>query len=167
LIPVNQGHTGATVAEVIREEFAHRFELPLDQYICSSVSDSASNAKKVSELLGVEPETCQMHCMDLVMNYALGLKGKSENPAPSHIIDRHSALSSHFSRSPKDLALLKDCASSLNIPFVTPRNRQDTRMASTQKMLLQNLRLKSAYITFAAKYTKLENLILNGECTFK
>jgi hypothetical protein len=53
LIPVNQGHAGATVAEVIKEEFSSRFDFTLDSVLCSSCSDSASNAKKVSELLGV------------------------------------------------------------------------------------------------------------------
>ena len=105
-----------------------------------------------------------MHAADLAIGYAVGVKGdKTAFPAGRELIEKNQALATRFLRSSVDLERLEKSAINNNKPFVTPVHRNDTRMASTWKLLQTNLILREAYAIFFATQPKHKDLFLTDE----
>ena len=108
VVPHNHGHSAEQVAKTLRTQFHEVFSTELEDILSSIKSDTASSAVCVAKKFELEPELCAMHCGDLAMSYACGIKFKDGDEFEDgiNLVLKHSALAAHFSRSTKDFAAL-------------------------------------------------------------
>lgn len=78
LIKNNDSHGAKLVANVLTEVYKDRFNVDLSKDVKSAGSDTASAACAVSTQLGVEQEDCEMHVVNLSVQYGLGVKENYE-----------------------------------------------------------------------------------------
>ena len=159
LIPHNESHSASYVATSLATDFQMKFDMSMPSCVASIRSDGASAALKVATYFELEADICAMHCGDLAMQYACGIKHSPTQPFHSgaELMAKHSAIAAHFSRSSKDWSEFKKISQALGCPGLQFQLRQNTRIGSTQHMLLTNLMNRAALEVFFAKHPKLSD----------
>jgi len=152
----NLSHTAAEVAGVLEEVYKARYGISLKGSISHIGSDTTPSAKNVAKVLESEQDDCEMHVVNLVIAYALGIKENTrsqdeivdgaikrvhkivtpggEFKQGMAIIKAGRAIVNFFGSSPQRKHKLEAIRELYGLPSIQLTNYPDTRVSFASKL---------------------------------
>jgi hypothetical protein len=146
LFKSNESHKSVDAALNLKNIYKDRYCIDIDRDAKYLTSDTTASARAVSNFIdGIEQVDCEMHVVNLALQYAIGLRENMQNkqivtPGGAFtegltVVKQLRLLANYFKGSPKRKNALEDVQRRFNLPLGIPALDGFTRVASCHKLL--------------------------------